>query len=55
MKQHGAVKVRRGGRKGYYANLITIPAEVVAEMGLKVGDYLQIESDRDIIVLRKLK
>lgn len=55
MKQHGAVKVRRSGRKGYYSYLVTIPREVAIEMGLKHGDYLQIESDSDTIVLRKMK
>lgn len=47
--------MRRSGRKGYYSHIVTIPREVAAEIGLEHGDYLQIESDRDTIVLKKMK
>ena len=55
MKQHGAVKVRRAGTERHHSYIVTIPREVAIEMGLEHGDYLKIESDRDTIVLRKMK
>jgi AbrB family looped-hinge helix DNA binding protein len=31
---------------------VTIPAEIRKELGLKVGDYLEVESQGDMIILR---